>query len=46
MVPYMVDVADVARAHILAAIRAQAKGRYLLALEYKYPPEVPPIMLA
>ena len=43
MVPYFVDVADVAKAHILAAVKPQARGRYILALEDKFTPEVLPV---
>lgn len=40
MVLYIVDVADVAKAHVLAAIKPEAQGQYLLALEDKYTPQV------
>ena len=36
----IVDVADVARAHILAAINPKAAGRYIVALPDTYPPQV------
>ena len=36
----IVDVADVARAHILAAINPKVHGRYIVALPDTYPPQV------
>ena len=36
----VIDVADVARSHILAAIIPEAKGRYILSLPNTYTPKV------